>query len=155
MLYFKSAPSSLPNDKITQKTQNSLNLRLKMPYSGIFGLEFWETIVEITISNFSNMTKNALFGYFWSRIFKKYCRIWNKHPQIFLIWELPKLPKKCPNLVPQVPYLGSFGLNIWKAIFILQFSTLKFVKLQNFAKKYNCLNLGLKMRYSAIFGLEC
>ena len=24
-------------------------------------------------------TKNALFGYFWTRIFKNYCHIWNQH----------------------------------------------------------------------------
>ena len=27
-------------------------------------------------------TKNALFGYFWDKIFKNYCRIWNQHLQI-------------------------------------------------------------------------
>ena len=27
-------------------------------------------------------TKNALFGYFWARILKYYCHIWNQHPQI-------------------------------------------------------------------------
>ena len=31
-------------------------------------------------------TKNALFGYFWARILKYYCHIWNQHPQICQKW---------------------------------------------------------------------
>ena len=27
-----------------------------------------------------------LFGYFWARIFKSYCHIWNQHPQICQKW---------------------------------------------------------------------
>ena len=27
-------------------------------------------------------TKNALFGFFQTRIFKNYCQIWNQHPQL-------------------------------------------------------------------------
>ena len=30
-------------------------------------------------------TKNALFGYFLAGIWKRYCHIWNPHPQICLI----------------------------------------------------------------------
>ena len=29
------------------------------------------------------LTKNALFGYFWARIQKNYCHIWNSTPKIF------------------------------------------------------------------------
>ena len=29
-------------------------------------------------------TKNALFGYFWARIKKKYCHILNQHPRFCL-----------------------------------------------------------------------
>ena len=32
------------------------------------------------MSNFG--VKNALIGYFWARISKKYCHIWNQRPQI-------------------------------------------------------------------------
>ena len=39
--YLKSAPSNLSNCKISQKKpQKCLNLEPKMPYLGIFGLEF-------------------------------------------------------------------------------------------------------------------
>ena len=30
------------------------------------------------------MTKNHLFGWFWTGIWKKYCHIWNHHPWICL-----------------------------------------------------------------------
>ena len=63
----------------------------------ILGKKFRKPIVilEISILNFvyfqilrkkSKMpklgTKNAWFGYFWTGIWKQYCRIWNDHPQI-------------------------------------------------------------------------
>ena len=41
-------------------------------------------------------TKNALFGYFWARILKSYCRIWNQHPEICIFakfCEKVKMPK--------------------------------------------------------------
>ena len=38
--YLKSAASYLPNCKIFRKKQKYLNLEPKMPYLGIFGLEF-------------------------------------------------------------------------------------------------------------------
>ena len=31
-------------------------------------------------------TKNVLFGYFWTGIFKNFCHIWVKHPQICQRW---------------------------------------------------------------------
>ena len=44
--YFKSAPSNWSNCKVSQKkTKNALNLGPKMPYLGIFGLEFENKIV--------------------------------------------------------------------------------------------------------------
>ena len=32
--------------------------------------------------NFKLVTKNTLFGYFWARILKTYCHIWNQLPEI-------------------------------------------------------------------------
>ena len=64
-----------------------------------------------------------------------------------------------------MPYLGIFdqkcfisvflGKTFRKTIYIFEISTLKFVYLQNFAKKpHKCLNVGPKMPYLGIFGLE-
>ena len=81
---------------------------IKNAFLGIFGLEFQKTIVIFEISTlefvrFQNFvkkwkclnlgkkmpkfgTKYALFGYFWIRILKNYCHIWNHHPQVCHKW---------------------------------------------------------------------
>ena len=48
--YLKSAPSNLSNYKISRKKQKCLNLGPKMPFWGIFGLEFQKTILIFEIS---------------------------------------------------------------------------------------------------------
>ena len=63
-----------------------------------------------------------------------------------------------------MPYLGIFdqkcfisvflGKTFRKAIYIFEISTLKFVYLQNFAKKQKCPNFGRKMLDLGIFRLE-
>ena len=52
------------------------------------------------------LTKNALFGYLWSRIWKNYCRIWNQHPQICLFAKFHEKTK--------MPKFGYFWTGIWK-----------------------------------------
>ena len=51
-------------------------------------------------------TKNALFWYFWTGIWRWYCRIWNQHLRICLICKISR--KKCPNLGPKMPFFGIF-----------------------------------------------
>ena len=51
-------------------------------------------------------------------------------------------------------YLVIFRQEFLKTIVIFEIRTLKFVKLQNFSKKEKHLNLGAKMGYLGIFGLE-
>ena len=80
---------------------------------------------------------------------------------------MPKFETKNALLgyfLPKMPYVGNFdqkyliwvflGENFKKTIAIFEISTLKFVYLQNFTKKQKCLNLGQKMLYLGIFGLE-
>ena len=51
---------------------------------------------------------NILFGYFWTKIFKKNCcHIWNQHPQICLIINFSKI-QKFLNFGPKMTYLGIF-----------------------------------------------
>ena len=41
-------------------------------------------------------TKSALFGYFWARILKTYCHIWNQHLAISVIakfYEEKEMPR--------------------------------------------------------------
>ena len=51
-------------------------------------------------------------------------------------------------------YMGIFGLEFESNIDVLDITTLEFAKLQNFVKKWKCLNLGLKIPSLGIFGLE-
>ena len=109
--------------------------------------------------------KTALFGYFWARSLKNYCHIWNQLLRICLFarfrkkTKMPKLRTK--NALfgyfwQKMPYLGSSGLGFFKKIlWYWKSAPLKFVYSQNFAKKkQKCLNLGPKMSYLGIIGLE-
>ena len=53
-----------------------------------------------------------------------------------------------------MPCLGIFGLGFKKTIVILEISTIKFVKLWNFAKKQNYLNLEPQMPYLGFYRVE-
>ena len=131
--YLKSAPSNLSNCKIWRK-QKCLNLG----------------------------NKNALFGSFWARILKKTIVMFEI--STFEVVQNFVTKQNCQKLGLKMPYLGIFdqkdliwvylGKSFKKTIFIFETSTLKFVYLQNFTKKQKCLNLGPKVLYLGIFGLE-
>ena len=53
-----------------------------------------------------------------------------------------------------MPYLGIVGLEFQKIIVIFEISTFEFSQLQNFVKKQKFLNLGPKISYLGVFGLE-
>ena len=66
-------------------------------------------------------TKSAIFGYFWARILKTYCHIWNQQPQICLFAKFhEKMPKFGTQnawfgyLWPKMPYLDIFELQFKK-----------------------------------------
>ena len=110
----------------------------KMPYLCILGLEcsknyyhIWNQHPQICLlSKFTRktrmpkfQTKNALSGYFWTRIWKKYCHIWNQHFRICLIakfceiMQMPKFRTKILCEIMQMPkfqtkmlHLGCSGL---------------------------------------------
>ena len=107
-----------------------------MPNLGIFdqkcfisvflGKSFKNTIVIFKISilkfvylqNFMKKipkfgTKNAWFGYFWARIWKQFCHIWNPHPQICLFAKFHK-KTKMPNFGTKNAWFGYFGAGVWK-----------------------------------------
>ena len=63
-------------------------------------------------------TKKALFGYFWARILRNCCHVWNQHLRISVIakfceeTKMPKFGTKNATLGyfwPKMPYLGLFG----------------------------------------------
>ena len=70
-------------------------------------------------------TKNALFGYFRTRIWKNYPHIWIQHPRIYLTAKFRQ--KKFLNLGPKMSYLGTFELEFEKTVVIFEINILKFV----------------------------
>ena len=84
LLYLKSASSNLPKCKRLFKTKKSK-----------FG------------------TKNALFKYFWARIIKNYCYIWNQHPQICQIAKVRE-KMKMPKFGTKNVLFVYFWAGIWK-----------------------------------------
>ena len=124
----------------------------KMPYLGIFRLEFSENYCHIwnqhpqiyVFAKFCEKTKmpkfgtkNDLFGYFWASSLENCCHIWNQHFPICLIskfCEETKIHKfGTKNALfeyfwPKIPYLGILGLESFKkTIVIFEISTLEFV----------------------------
>ena len=53
-----------------------------------------------------------------------------------------------------MPYLGIFWIEFQKTIIIFETRTRKFLILEKFPKKQNYQNLGPKIEYLGIFGLE-
>ena len=95
--------------------------------------------------------KNTLFRYFWAKIFKKYCHIWNQHPQICLIGNFCE-KQNCLNLGPKMPYLGIFELELEKTIWNQHSRICLIAKFGK--KKKKCLNLRPKIPCLGIFGIE-
>ena len=77
---------------------------LKLTPSNKFG-------AKIKILKFS--TKNAWCGYFWARILKNYCHIWNQHPRICLIAKFHE-KMKMPKFGTKNALFGYFWTGIWK-----------------------------------------
>ena len=91
-----------------------LNLGPKIPYLGIFGLEFENNVVIFEITTLE-LVKLGNFVKKW----------------------------KCLNFGPKIAW-GFFWLEFENNIVIFEISTLEFVKLRNFVKKWKCVNLGQK-----------
>ena len=67
---------------------------------------------------------------------------------------LEKNKTKMPKFGTRKTWFGFFWAGIWKQYCHIEISTLEFIKLQNFAEKLKCPNLGPKMPYKGVFGLE-
>ena len=83
MWYLKPGPSNLSNCKISQEKQKSLNLGPRILY--------------------------FIVRYFWAKILKSYCDIWNQHPRICLNAKFRE-KIKMPNFVTKTPFLVLSGL---------------------------------------------
>ena len=98
----------------------------KMPYLGIFGVEFqkwychiWNQHLQIcVVARFFEKTKipkfgtkNALFGYLWARILKNYYHIWNELLRICLNAKFCK-ETKMPKFGTKSAIFGCFWLKM-------------------------------------------
>ena len=129
MSYLKSAPSNLSICKILQKKTKTSKLGIKNASFAYF------------------FTKNALSGYLWATIFKDYCYIWNQHPQICLFAKFRKFGTT--NIL-----FAYFWARILEDYCRIWNMYPWICRLEKFCEKQKCLNLGSKMLYLGILGLE-
>ena len=82
-------------------------------------------------------TKNALLGYFRARVLKKFCHIWNQHPQVFLISKFCK-KTKIPKFVPKNALFGYFWGGIFKSCSRILNHQPQICLIVKFCKKTKC-----------------
>ena len=117
MSYLKSASSNLLTCNVSSKNKKTLNLGLKIPYLGIFGLQFNKNYYQ-TFNQYSRICETIKF----------HRKQTNK------------------NLGPKMLY-WVFRLECPKIIVMLVINALQFVKLQIFVQKLEFLNLEPKIPY--------
>ena len=98
-------------------------------------------------------TKNARFAYFGTRIWKYYCHIWNRHPQIWVTAKFCEIIK-IPKLGIKNALFGYFWAWILKNYCHIWNHHPRICLIVKFCKKWKCLILGTKMPFLGIFGLE-
>ena len=98
-------------------------------------------------------TKNALFGYFWARIFKTFCHIWNQHPRICQIAKFRK-KMKMSNFGTKNALFEYFGAGIYRKYCDISNEHSRICLIAKFGEKWHFLNLEPKMPYLSIFRLE-
>ena len=136
-----------------------LNSELKNALFGCLGQQFWKTIVifEISTLEFCKVlckkikilifgTKNARFAYFGTRIWKYYCHIWNRHPQIWVTAKFCEIIK-IPKLGIKNALFGYFWAWILKNYCHIWNHHPRICLIVKFCKKWKCLILGTKMPF--------
>ena len=100
------------------------------------------------------LIKNAFFLCFWAIILKKYCHIWNQHPQICLVARFCETAKMC-TFGTKNALIGYFWARIFKNYCHIWNQHPQICLIVKFCKKtQKYLNLGPKMPYLGILWLE-
>ena len=145
-------PSICLGEKLSAKIK-ILKFGTKNAWFGYFGgwnLKIMSYMIEINILEFVYLQnfvkkwkylnlglKNALFWYFWARILKSYCHIWNQHPLFANFCEEARMSKFGTKnallrlFLTKNTLIGFFGLEFENKIVIFEISTLEFVLLQS------------------------
>ena len=103
-------------------------------------------------------TKNALFAYFWPKmpylgifgqeLYKKYCQIWNQHPQICLFAKFHE-KRKMPKFGAKNVWFMYFWAGIWKQYCHIGSQHPGICLIAKFREKTKMPNFGTK---NALFG---
>ena len=143
MSCLKSASSNLLTCNVLSKNKKTLNLGPKIPYLGIFGLQFNKNYYQI-FNQYSRICETIKFHpkpkknlgpkmLYW--VFGLEC---SKTIVIFVInalqfVQLQSFVQKLEflNLGPKMPKLGVFGLKLENTIVIIEISSLEFVLFQS------------------------
>ena len=99
------------------------------------------------------VTKRVLFWYFWARILKRYCHIWNQHPWICLItkyWEIMKMSK----FVTKRVLFWYFWARILKRYCHIWNQHLRISVIAKLCEETKMLKCGTKNALLGIFGQE-
>ena len=82
-----------------------------------------------------------------------YCDILHRHPQIFPNTKFrPKI--KIFKFGTKIAVIWHFGLEFQKTNAVFEISILEFVNMQRFIQNQKTLNLGKKIHYLGIFGVQ-
>ena len=87
-------------------------------------------------------TKIALFGYFWVRILKNYCHIWNQYPRICLIAKYHKKRNKTKKIETKIALFGHFWARILKKYCHIWHQHPRICPKAKFCKKRHLSNFG-------------
>ena len=99
-------------------------------------------------------TKNALFAYFWAKIFKNYCHIWNQHPQICLLAKFSE-KTKTPRFGTKNAWFGHFWTGICKQYCHIWNHHPQICIIAKFCGKTKMPKFGTKMPYLSILDQKC
>ena len=165
MSCLNSASSNLLTCKVSSKNKKTLNLGQKIPYSGIFGLQFNKNYYQIfnqypqifkTINFYPkqkkvNLGPKKLYLGLWAGMLKNYGHNCNHRPPICLI---AKFHAKIRILKfgTKNALFGRFWKQFCKTIVITAISTLELALLQSLVQKIKILKSGTKNARFSYFG---
>ena len=119
--------------RFIQKQKNIMKLGQKIPYLGIFGMEFNKSYYQI-FNQYSRIcettkfqskqkklrTNNTLLR-LWAGMFKSYCHICNQRPPICLIAKF-RAKIRILKFRTKNALFGCFGEKFWKAVVFFVFA---------------------------------
>ena len=88
--------------------------------------------------------KNALFGYFLTRIWEEYCHNWNQHPRICIIAKFWEKTKYALIWDQKIPYLPIFGMQFENNIVIFCNEHPRICQIGRFREKKKMPKFGTK-----------